>query len=77
MDDLDKAQWILENGKPILKWVYERVDNIVYRRPTNMKGPLPPWVSSERQEYYKTDDSGGDYVIYTPHIPNIHIGEKQ
>ena len=27
--DTDKAAWILENGQPDIKWVYERVDEQV------------------------------------------------
>ena len=52
--DTDKAAWILENGQPDIKWVYERVDEQVYRRPF-MGDPdsnVPPWIDTKREKYY-------------------------
>lgn len=45
--DAEKAQWILENGKPEITWIFERVDDTIYKRP--MSENLPPWISRERQ----------------------------
>jgi len=48
--DADKAQWILENGYPKIKYVYERVDTQVYRRPitSDPDNPVPPWINKTR-----------------------------
>ena len=43
----EKAQWILENGEPKIVWIFERVNNTIYKRP--MSENLPPWISKERQ----------------------------
>lgn len=67
--DLDKAQWILENGKPDLGWIHERVGDMVYRRRINRNGLLPPWINPEREIHYKTSKTGGIYA------PDIHIGD--
>lgn len=54
--DTDKAQWILENGTPEFVWIYERVDNIVYRRPSPpVDGQLPPWINKQREIAYVSD----------------------
>lgn len=47
--DFDKAQWILENGNPKITWIYERANDVVYRRPiTDPSVPFPPWINKER-----------------------------
>ena len=46
--DLDKAQWVLENGPPEIVWVYECANEIVYRRPMRNTN-VPPWVSLDRE----------------------------
>mgnify|MGYP001199177120 FL=1 len=49
MNDVDKAEWILKNGNVKPAWIFERVDDKVYKRPIapdNQK--LPPWMSKER-----------------------------
>jgi hypothetical protein len=49
--DADKAVWILANGKPNIAWIFERNDDIVYKRPMAEPGMnLPPWISAEREE---------------------------
>lgn len=52
--DIDKAQWILENGNPEIKWVYERVDDVVFRRPFlgDPSDNIPPWIPEKREKYY-------------------------
>ena len=53
--DTDKAAWILANGTPEYVWIYERVDDKVFKRPVPEKGKhLPPWVSTERELAYIT-----------------------
>ena len=48
--EADKAQWILENGYPKFAWIFERVGEIVYRRPMAEPGTeLPPWMPTERE----------------------------
>lgn len=42
-----KIQWLIENGTPKYYWFFERVDNVVYKRPTN---GAPPWIDKERVE---------------------------
>jgi len=54
----DKAQWILQNGEPDVLWVYERVDNQVYRRPMTHVGNVPPWIPQEREPVYNLDTRG-------------------
>jgi hypothetical protein len=58
--DTKKAQWILENGSPDIKWVYERVNDVVFRRPFlgDPDSNVPPWIPSKREKYYtlKTSD---------------------
>ena len=47
--DVEKAQWILENGNCKTAWIFERVDDKVYKRPIPQDGKtLPPWLSKER-----------------------------
>jgi|TARA_B110000483_G_C18161429_1_gene529464 hypothetical protein len=47
--DVEKAQWILENGNYKNAWIFERVDDKVYKRPIPQDGKkLPPWLSKER-----------------------------
>lgn len=49
--DTDKAQWILENGKPEYVWIFERNGNQVYRRPCPPVGKdLPPWLKGLPRE---------------------------
>lgn len=51
----DKAEWILKNGKPDIKWVYERALDITYRRPSeHLSTNLPPWINKERQPIQQT-----------------------
>ena len=47
-DDVDRAQWILENGKPEIIWIFERANNIVYKRPATGVGVIPPWINTQR-----------------------------
>ncbi len=48
--EADKAQWILENGHPKFVWIFERVDEVIYRRPMAEPGTeLPPWMPAERE----------------------------
>ncbi len=48
--EADKAQWILENGHPKFVWIFERVDEVIYRRPMAEPGTeLPPWMPTERE----------------------------
>ncbi len=48
--EADKAQWILENGKPRFVWIYERVDDKIYRKPmSHPEASLPPWMSTQRE----------------------------
>lgn len=48
--EADKAQWILENGHPKFVWIFERVDDQVYRKPMAEPGTeLPPWMPTERE----------------------------
>ena len=45
-----KAQWILEHGHPKFVWIFERADDILYRRPMAESGTeLPPWMNSDRE----------------------------
>ena len=49
--DIDKAQWILENGTPNYCWIYERNGEQVYRRPCPADGTvLPPWMLDKPRE---------------------------
>lgn len=46
-----KAMWVLEHGEPDIAWIFERNDQIVYRRPLARNGGLiPPWISLTRQQ---------------------------
>ena len=48
--EAEKAQWILENGHPKFVWIFERVDEVIYRRPMAEPGTeLPPWTPTERE----------------------------
>ena len=48
--EAEKAQWILENGHPKFIWIFERVDEVTYRRPMAEPGTeLPPWMPTERE----------------------------
>jgi hypothetical protein len=58
--DIDKAQWILENGEPKHAWIYERNGELLYRRPMATDSELPPWVSRER-ELVKSYNYTGKY----------------
>lgn len=55
--DADKAQWILENGMPEIKYIYERNGSLVYKRPIRDEA-LPPWISLEREFVFKTNKKG-------------------
>lgn len=48
--DAEKAQWILENhwNDSMMTYIYERVGETVYRRPSTHS---PPWINKERQEH--------------------------
>jgi hypothetical protein len=49
--DADKAWWRLQHGTTKLVWIYERVGQKVFRRPSQtLSENLPPWVSNNRQE---------------------------
>jgi hypothetical protein len=48
--EADKAQWILEHGQPRFVWIYERVDDKIYRKPmSHPETNLPPWMSQQRE----------------------------
>jgi len=50
-NDVDKAQWILENGTPDYCWIFERNGEQVYRRPMPADGTvLPPWMQDLARE---------------------------
>jgi len=53
MTDLEKAQWILENGPVNIVWIYESANDIVYRRPSLGLGNVPPWMPLEREIHVK------------------------
>ena len=57
--DAEKALWILENGPVEYCWIYERVDNTVFRRPVmaDPSMPVPPWINKEREEILHMDKS--------------------
>jgi len=56
--DTDKAAWILQNGKPEYVWIYERVDDKVFRRPAPATGKdLPPWMNKERELAYISEEN--------------------
>lgn len=57
--DTDKAQWILENGQPQVDWVFERVNEIIYRRPAGGSRNIPPWISLDRHEYANLNNTTG------------------
>jgi hypothetical protein len=45
--DFDKAEWILKNGNPDIKWVYERALGITYRRVSvHVSSSVPPWINT-------------------------------
>lgn len=49
--DIDKAQWILENGTPDYIWIFERNGEQVYRRRSPANGKeLPPWFKDLPRE---------------------------
>lgn len=60
--DIDKAQWILENGPvPDIAWIFERVGDKVYRRPmTAGINKIPPWIDTRRQEVLQYTADGYD-----------------
>ena len=48
--EAEKAQWILENGYPKFIWIFERANDITYRRPMAEPGTeLPPWMPTDRE----------------------------
>lgn len=49
--DADKALWILENGEPDIKWIYERNGTLLYKRPLQ-DAELPPWIPLTK-EFFK------------------------
>lgn len=57
--EADKAQWILENGTPQITWIFERVDDTIYKRP--MSENLPPWIGRDRQIEGKLNKHTGYY----------------
>lgn len=57
--DTDKAQWILENGTPDIAWIFERANNIIYRRPAAGSKNIPPWIDKERHEYANLNNTTG------------------
>ena len=61
--DADKAQWILENGMPEIKYIYERNGSLVYKRPIRDEA-LPPWISLEREFVFKTNNFSFDIAEY-------------
>ena len=54
--DAEKAQWILENhwDESKMTYIYERVGDIVYRRPSMHS---PPWISREREFLYDCENT--------------------
>lgn len=57
--DAEKAQWILENGEPKIAWIFERVGDIIYKRP--MSENLPPWICTERRPHSELNNITGYY----------------
>ena len=57
--DAEKALWVLEHGPVEYVWIYERVDNTVYRRPvmSDKSDAFPPWINKEREEILHMDKS--------------------
>ena len=53
--EAEKALWILENGVPEYAWIFERVDNTVYKRPVmgDPNKPVPPWIDTKNREVVK------------------------
>ena len=48
--EVEKAQWILENGHPKFVWIFARVGEQIYRKPMAEPGTkLPPWMPTERE----------------------------
>lgn len=48
--EIEKVQWILEHGHPKFVWIFERADDILYRRPMAQPGTeLPPWMNTDRE----------------------------
>ena len=61
--DADKAKWILEHGQPEYTWIYERVGEIVYRRPSPATGTeLPPWMDRVGREEFQWSGKTWDYI---------------
>jgi hypothetical protein len=72
-DDVAKADWILKYGKPDIAWIFERVDNVVYKRPIqDLSRPVPPWISLKRQVAFVTN---GDTFIDINSDINTQIKE--
>ena len=72
--DEDKIEWVLANGKPRITWVYESVDQKVYRRPSrDASQNIPPWVSEERQPCFDDHFSGINYsfLIFDEFTNNV------
>ena len=71
-DDTAKAQWILEHGGiPDIAWIFERVDDKVYRRPmvnSSVGAQLPPWINKERELVLSYTTPGHD-------ITDLNINE--
>ena len=74
-NEADKAAWILKHGKPDIVWIFERVDNTVYKRPMgdpDGNKPIPPWISMKRQVAFV---SNGDTFVETRRQIHEHIEE--
>lgn len=47
----DRAWWTLQNGKVDIVWIYERVDEKIYRRPSQkLSKNIPPWIDVQRRQ---------------------------
>lgn len=74
--DLDKAQWILENGPvPDIVWIYERVGDKIYKRPFADPN-MPPWINTRREEVVNYTAAGfelQDFYINEEHTEGKKI----
>jgi hypothetical protein len=72
--EADKIEWVLANGKPRIAWVYERIDQKVYRRPSrDVSQNIPPWFSEERELCPHDHFSGINYsfLIFDEFTDNV------
>ena len=70
----EKAEWILKHGAPRIQYVYEKVNNIVFRRVSRASENLPPWEDVNTRVALHTlhefETQGGTYGANTPREDN-------